>query len=63
MNEIEKMTFSREEAAQYLGIHLNTLDKSDIPYVKIGRRVLYRRVTLEKLLEEGEKKWKSKRKG
>jgi len=52
----EKQTLSRKEAADYLGIHLNTLDRSNIPRVRIGGRVLFRRTTLEKLLAgEGSK--------
>ena len=51
---VEKQTLTREEAAKYLGIHLNTLDRSNFPCVRIGRRVLYRRTTLDKLLVEKE---------
>jgi len=50
----EKQTLSREEAAAYLGIHVNSLDRSNIPRVRIGGRVLFRKMTLEKLLA-GEK--------
>jgi len=50
----EKQTLTRIEAANYLGIHLNTLDKSSIPRVRIGRRVLFNRKTLEKLLGDKE---------
>jgi hypothetical protein len=53
-NVIEKQVLSRKEAAAYLGIHLNTLDRSDVPRLQIGRRVLYRIKTLDKLLNDRE---------
>jgi len=53
-NVIEKQVLSRKEAAAYLGIHLNTLDRSDVPRIHIGRRVLYRIKTLDKLLNDRE---------
>jgi len=51
---IEKQTLSREEAAKYLGIHVNTLDRTNIPRVRIGGRVLFRRITLDNLLAGSE---------
>jgi hypothetical protein len=54
----EKQVFSRMEAAAYLGIHWNTLDKSDIPRVRMGGRILFRRKTLDKYLADVERKWK-----
>jgi excisionase family DNA binding protein len=51
---ITKLVFSRKEAAAYLGIHCNTLDRSAIPRIRIGRRILFKRETLEKLLTEVE---------
>jgi hypothetical protein len=45
-----KPVLSRKEAAAYLGIHVNTLDKNDIPRIHIGRRTLFRQKTLEKIL-------------
>jgi hypothetical protein len=63
MNEIEPQGLSRKNAAKYLGICLNTLDNLDIPRIRIGVRVVYRRATLEKFLEEGEAEWKNRRKG
>jgi hypothetical protein len=59
----EKQTFSRKEAARFLGLHIHTLDSSGIPRVRVGGRILYRRETLEKVLEEGERKCKNRRKG
>ena len=53
-NVIEKQTLSRKEAAAYLGIHLNTLDRSNVPRIHIGRRVLYRRKTLDRFLNDRE---------
>ena len=45
-----KQTLSREEAAKYLGVHINTLDKSNVPRVRVGGRVLFWQKTLDKLL-------------
>jgi hypothetical protein len=56
MTEYEKRVFSRKEAAEYLGVCLPTLDHSDIPRVRVASRVLYRRSTLDKYLEENEGK-------
>lgn len=36
-----KEILSRKETALYLGLHVNTLDRANIPHVKIGRRVVY----------------------
>ena len=55
----EKLVFSRVEAAAYLGIHRNTLDRSKIPRIHIGARTLFRKQTLDKYLTDIEKKWKS----
>jgi len=47
----ERQTLSREEAAAYLGIHINTLDRNTtIPRVRIGSRVLFSKAQLDKLL-------------
>jgi excisionase family DNA binding protein len=54
----EKQVFSRKEAAEYLGIHINTIDKCKIPRLRIGGRILFRRVALEKYLRDNEQKWK-----
>ena len=48
-----KALLSRSEAAAYLGVSAQTLaswacnKRVDIPFVKIGRRVQYRRIDLE----------------
>jgi excisionase family DNA binding protein len=52
---------SRREAAKYLGIHINTLDKSDIPRVRMGRKIMFRQKTLDKYVLELERKWKPKK--
>ncbi len=52
---------SRDEAAAYLGISPKTLatwastHRYNLPMVKIGRRVKYRVVDLEKFIEAGVK--------
>ena len=53
---IAKQTLTRKEAAYYLGIHPNTLDRSEIPRFRIGGRVLFRLVTLDMFVEEMERK-------
>jgi hypothetical protein len=63
MTENEKQAFSRKDAAKYLGVCLNTLDRAGIPRVRIARRVIYRRSALDKWLEEREEPCEPKRKG
>jgi len=54
---IERQTITRNEAAEYLGIHLNTLDKTpEIPRIRIGGKVLFRIKTLEKYRADQESK-------
>lgn len=53
-NETTKSVLSRDEAAAYLGVHVNTIDRSDIPRIYIGGRTLFRMVTLNKYFEEME---------
>ena len=43
---------SRRQAAEFLGICRTTLDRLDIPRTKIRRRVMYKRMVLEKWLDE-----------
>jgi len=50
-----KPVLSRKEAAAYLGIHINTLDNSDIPRIHIGRRTLFRQKTLDRHIAGNEK--------
>jgi hypothetical protein len=52
--EPEERNFSRIEAAKYLGIHVNTIDKSGIPRVRIGSRTIFRKVALDRYLRERE---------
>jgi excisionase family DNA binding protein len=47
---ITRKTLSRQEAADYLGIHINTIDRSNVPRIRIGGRVLFNRETLDRLL-------------
>jgi excisionase family DNA binding protein len=53
---IKKQTLTREEAAKYLGVHVNTLDRSSIPRVRIGNRVLFTRATLDGLLSGSQRR-------
>jgi hypothetical protein len=62
MMEIDKQAFSRKDAARYLGVCVNTLDHLDIPRVRVAARVIYRRSTLDKWLEEKEERCETKRK-
>ena len=43
----EKAMFSRKETAFYLGLHVNTLDRANIPHTKIGRRTVYSKQVLD----------------
>lgn len=55
MTENETEFFSKQDASRYLGICINTLDKSGIPRIKIGKRVLYRKETIDQWLAENAK--------
>jgi hypothetical protein len=47
---------SHKQAAEYLGkICLTTLDRLKLPRIKIRRRVLYRKITLDTWLSAQEK--------
>jgi hypothetical protein len=50
--EKEADILSRKEAAAFLGICLSTLDRLDIPRIKIRDRVLYKREVLKKWTDE-----------
>ena len=50
MTENETEFFSKQDASRYLGICISTLDKSGIPRIKIGKRVLYRKETIDQWL-------------
>jgi hypothetical protein len=43
---------SRKETALFLGICRTTLDRLDIPRIKIRRRVVYKRDVLKKWIDE-----------
>ena len=44
--------FSRKQAAVFLGVCENTLDRLDIPRTKIGRRVMFKREVLNKWVDD-----------
>lgn len=48
----EKAFLSRKETAFYLGLHVNTLDRANIPHAKIGNRTIYSKEVLEKWLAD-----------
>jgi hypothetical protein len=52
--KVECNVYSRKQLAEYLGMHENTIYKSDIPRICIGGRVLYRKTSVEKWLRERE---------
>ncbi len=49
---------TRNQAAEYLGVQSNTLKiwacikRYDLPYIKLGRFVRYRKEDLDKLIEQ-----------
>ena len=49
---------SRKQAAAFLGICRNTLDRLDIPRTKIGRRVMFKRDELKKWIDDHTEKSK-----
>jgi hypothetical protein len=52
--KVECGVYTRKQLVAYLGVHLNTIDRSDLPRIKIAGRVLYRKSTVEKWLREKE---------
>jgi hypothetical protein len=52
--KVECGVYTRKQLVEYLGVHLNTIDRSDLPRIKIAGRVLYRKSTVEKWLREKE---------
>jgi hypothetical protein len=56
MNEEAQLTrqmLTRKETAHYLGIHINSLDRyRDIPRIRLGGRILFRKETLDKYLAD-----------
>jgi len=55
MTAEQKDVMSRAQAAAYIGIGKSTLDRLNIPRIKIRKRVLYKRATLENWLAKQEK--------
>jgi hypothetical protein len=47
VSHVVKLAMIRIEAAEFLGISKGLLDKLDIPRFKAGRRVLYRKNSVE----------------
>ena len=45
---------TRKETANFLRIGISQLDRSDIPFIRMGHRKLYRRATLDKWLAQNE---------
>ena len=52
MQSIIPDILSRKQAAGFLGICLTTLDRLDIPRIKIRHRVMYKRSVIEQWLDE-----------
>ena len=50
----EKATLSRKESEIYIGVNRQTLDRlrkrGELPFVRIGKRIVYRRADLDALL-------------
>ena len=55
----EKITFDRKEAANRLGVSVITIDRElarkNMPHFRIGRRVLFTQELLEKYIEKNTK--------
>jgi hypothetical protein len=51
-NEKKADILTRKEAAVFIGVCENTLDKLDIPRTKVRRRVFYKREILLKWLDD-----------
>jgi excisionase family DNA binding protein len=50
---------SRDAAAEYLHICKTTLDRqADIPRVRIGKRVLFKKTALDKWLDQKTAEWR-----
>jgi hypothetical protein len=45
---------NRRQASEYMGICRASLDRLNVPKIKVGRRVLYKKATLEKWLSDHE---------
>jgi len=51
-NTVDTDIFSRKQAASFLGICLTTLDRLDIPRIRIRHRVMFKRDVLSKWADE-----------
>lgn len=55
---MEKLTLNAQEVADIVGLSIDTIYKmtrqKEIPHVQFGRRVLYRRESIEQWLKEHE---------
>jgi hypothetical protein len=51
----EGAILTRAQVAEYLHICKSSLDRAGLPSIRIGRRILYRKATLDQWLERHEK--------
>ena len=55
---IEKATYSVEELAEYLGVDTELIYsltlRNDIPHIRIDTRILFKKTSIEKWLDEKE---------
>jgi excisionase family DNA binding protein len=51
-----KDVMSRAQAAAYIGIGKSTLDRLNIPKIKIRKRVLFKKETIDKWLAQNQSK-------
>ena len=58
MTEINKINFSFEEAAKYLGVSVSSIkrlrENGELKCSRLGKRVLFRKARLDELLESKE---------
>lgn len=58
MTEINKINFSFEEAAEYLGVSVSSVkrlrENGELKCSRLGKRVLFRKARLDELLESKE---------
>ena len=52
---MEPGVMNKKEAMAYLQVSIATLNRQDIPRIKIGSRVLYRKAAIDSWLENKEK--------
>ncbi|MDR0475642.1 MAG: helix-turn-helix domain-containing protein, partial [Treponema sp.] len=56
MTPTTKEVMSRREAAAFIGVSRSTLDRLDVPRVKVRKRVLYRKEAVDKWLLQNQGK-------